>query len=161
MLAVDGVAEAADVAARIPPPERLAAGPVVMAECFQAIPCDPCYHACPQKAFLPFEDLNSLPRVDYARCNGCGVCVTRCPGLALFIVDCSDPAGEALITLPYEFLPLPAAGETVTGVDRAGQAVCAARVVKVVPGGPRSKTSLIRLAVPKDYAMTVRHWRRF
>lgn len=161
MLSIDGVAEESDLAVKIPSLERLAAGPVVIVECFQAIPCDPCYHACPKKAILPFEDLNTLPRVDYARCTGCGICLTRCPGLALFVVDCSGPNDEALITLPYEFSPLPVSGETGVGVDRAGKAVCEARVEKVSRGGPGSKTFLVRLALPKEHAMTVRHWRKF
>jgi Pyruvate/2-oxoacid:ferredoxin oxidoreductase delta subunit len=160
MLSTDGVPVPGDLAAKMPPRERLAAGPAVMVECFQEIPCDPCYHACPQKAFLPFDDLNSVPRIDYSRCNGCGVCITRCPGLALFVIDLASRPGEALVTLPYEFLPLPRAGEAVAGLDRAGRAVCTARVDKVVPGGPRSKTSLVRLAVPRDWAMVVRHCRR-
>ena len=158
MLPIDGVPTHEDLAAKMPPAERLATGPVVMVECFQPIPCDPCYHACPRQAFRPMADLNAVPEVDYSRCNGCAACVTRCPGLAIFVVDTSRP-GEAFITLPYDFLPLPAPGEAVAGVDRFGRTVCTARVDRVTPGGARNKTALVRLAVPPEYAMAVRHFR--
>jgi len=154
---IDGVPTREDLAAKMPPAKRLAAGAAVMVECFQPIPCDPCYHACPRGAFRPMADLNAVPEVDYDRCNGCGVCVTRCPGLALFVLDASG--GEALVTIPYEFLPLPAPGDTVDGLDRRGRAVCLARVDKVIPGGAGGKTALVRLAVPPEYVMEVRHFR--
>ena len=159
MLAIDGIPTPEDLAGRMPPPERLAKGPVVMAECFQRIPCDPCMHACPRGAILPFKDINDTPVIDYNRCNGCALCVTRCPGLALFVLDYTYSAREAVVKMPYEFLPLPEPETTVTALDRRGEAVCAARVVKVVTGEKMDRTALIWLAVPKELAMEVRHCR--
>jgi Fe-S-cluster-containing hydrogenase component 2 len=158
VLAVDGVPTPEDLAQKIPPPERLARRPVVIAECFQPIPCDPCSHACPRQAIGPFKDINEIPQVDYEKCNGCGQCITRCPGLALFVVDLTYGENEALIKLPYEFLPLPEEGQEVAGVNRAGEKVCRARVVKVVKTEKMDKTAVIWLAVPKDLAMEVRHF---
>lgn len=157
MLPVDGIPTPEDIMAKAPPPERLARGPVVMVECFQQIPCDPCTYACPRQAILPMKDINEIPRVDYEKCNGCGQCIAVCPGLALFVVDLTYSEGEALVKLPYEFLPLPAEGEVVAGVNRAGEEVCSARVVKVVATEKMDKTAVIWLAVPKNMAMEVRH----
>lgn len=159
MLATDGIPTAEDLAAKMPSPERLAKGPVVMAECFQRIPCDPCMHACKQGAILPFQDINDTPVVDHDRCNGCGLCIARCPGLALFVLDYTYSGTEALVKIPYEFLPLPAPDQTVAGVDRSGKAVCMARVVKVVAGEKMDHTAVLWLAVPKTMAMKVRHCR--
>ncbi|MQL51690.1 4Fe-4S ferredoxin [Desulfofundulus thermobenzoicus] len=158
MLPVDGVPTPEDLAGVIPPPERLARGPVVIAECFQPIPCDPCTHSCPRGAIGPFTDINEVPRVNHDLCNGCGLCIARCPGLALFVVDMTFSEQEALVKLPYEFLPLPAEGNAVTGINRGGEAVCLARVVKVVVTEKMDKTAVVWLAVPRHLAMEVRHF---
>jgi len=77
MLEKTGVPTPAQVEAVKPSPERLTEGPVVIVECFQEIPCDPCYTACKRGGFLPFADINDLPRMDFAKCNGCGICIVK------------------------------------------------------------------------------------
>jgi Fe-S-cluster-containing hydrogenase component 2 len=130
-----------------------------MVECFQKIPCNPCATACARGAIERREDINDLPAVDHDKCNGCGVCVSRCPGLAIFVVDETYSETEALVKLPYEFLPLPAEGSNVTGLDREGRPACRARVVKVMSTKAQDKTPVISVAVPKDMALTVRNIR--
>lgn len=139
----------------MPPSEVLAKGPVVMVECFQCIPCDPCAAGCPSGAIRPFEDINDLPVVDYYKCTGCGRCIASCPGLAIFVVDVNYSTTQALIKLPYELLPLPKKGQIVLGLDREGQKVARVKVENVLK--TKNKTNIITIVVPKDLAMVIRN----
>jgi len=96
-----GVPTKDDLKKVIPSSKVLGQGPVVIVECFQNIPCDPCAASCPSGAIRPFEDINDLPVVDYNKCTGCGLCIASCPGLAIFVVDVNYSNTEALIKLPY------------------------------------------------------------
>lgn len=159
MLIQTGIPSAEDILTVTPSEERFAKGPVAIAECFQKIPCNPCMMACAKKAIRVEPDINQTPRVDFDVCNGCGVCLTRCPGLAIFIVDKTYSDTEALIKLPFEFLPLPKEGQLVCGLNRAGEEMGWFPVVKIIPGSKTNKTCTICLAVPKDLAMEVRNIR--
>ena len=122
-------------------------------ECFQEIPCDPCTKICPKNAILPMENINNIPQIDYSLCDGCGLCITICPGVAIFVVDETYSEKNALVKIPHEFIP-PEKGTVVSGLDRSGKAVCDARVVRVVPS--KSKTTTLWLEVPKELANQVR-----
>ena len=87
MLAVDGIPTNEDLRAVLPEPGRLKQGPVAVIECFQQIPCNPCAEACPRGAITMPGSISERPLFDEAKCNGCGLCVTRCPGLAIFVID--------------------------------------------------------------------------
>lgn len=157
MLAQDGIPLPEDLRPLIPSTERLQQGPVALIECFQEIPCNPCADACPRKAITMPSTISSRPCFDEKLCNGCGLCVSRCPGLAIFVVDCSFSPDEALLKLPYEFVPLPVAGEVVETLDRCGDIVGAGRIVRVQNLG--NKTTLLSLAVPQGQVMDVRNIR--
>jgi len=60
MLEKTGVPTAADIESVFPSEERLANGPVAVIECYQNIPCNPCFTACNRNAILEFEDINDL-----------------------------------------------------------------------------------------------------
>jgi Fe-S-cluster-containing hydrogenase component 2 len=139
-----------------PSKERLAQGPVAIVECFQKIPCDPCFTACRRGAFLPFEDINDLPCMDYENCNGCGICIGACPGLAIFVVDETYSDREALVTIPWEFLPVPVEGSTVEGLNREGEPVAEVKVHKVRPAAKKKEAKLVTLVVPKELAYDIR-----
>ncbi|MBO8137865.1 MAG: 4Fe-4S binding protein [Desulfotomaculum sp.] len=160
MLAQTGVPTPEDLAEVMPSEDRLARGPVAMAECFQNIPCDPCYHSCKRQAIKPFNDINERPQIDHEKCNGCGLCLTRCPGLAIFVIDQTYSENKALVKIPYEFLPLPVEGDIVDAVNRAGETVGEAKVVKVQSGDKMDGTNVIWLEVPKNLSMEVRHFRQ-
>lgn len=151
----DGLPTETELEKVIPSPENLARGPVVIVECFQDIPCDPCAASCPSGAILPFEDINDQPEVDYSKCTGCGLCIASCPGLAIFVVDLNYSSTEALIKIPYEMLPLPEKGQIVSGLDRSGQKLADVKVAKVFK--TKNKTNVITIIVPKDLAMIIRN----
>ncbi|MEO0071547.1 MAG: 4Fe-4S dicluster domain-containing protein [candidate division WOR-3 bacterium] len=143
----------------VPPLERLKKGPVVIVECIENIPCDPCAYACPRKAITIEGGLTATPKIDFFKCNGCGICVARCPGLAIFVINYAYSEKEASVALPYEFLPIPQIGEKVFALDRSGKKVCNARVIKVIDGERRAKgkgTMVVTIAIPKRFWNDVR-----
>jgi len=141
---------------QVPGLERLKRGPCVVIECIENIPCNPCAYACPRKAITIEGGLTELPRVDFDKCNGCTLCVARCPGLAIFVVDCGHAEGRAAVTIPYELLPRPIKGQRVTALDRHGRRVCAGTVVRVIDTKATDRCAVVTLAVPKKHWNTVR-----
>lgn len=159
MMEKTGVATEQELLAVTPPAGRRGRGPVVMVECLQKIPCNPCAKACVRGAIQERSDINELPAVDWEKCNGCGVCISKCPGLAIFVLDETYSQTETLIKLPYEFVPLPKEGDQVTGLDREGRPVSRARVVKVLNGRAQDRTPVISIAVPREMGLRVRNIR--
>lgn len=125
-------------------------------ECCQEIPCNPCEKNCPVGAITIGEDLCSLPVLDLEKCTGCGICVAQCPGQACFLLNLNHGEGLCEIAMPYEYLPLPATGQTLTGLDRQGKPVCEAKVHKVTTVGAYDQTHILRILVPREHAGTVR-----
>ena len=159
MLKKEGVPSKKELKKIEPPRERLEEGPVVIVECMQEIPCDPCYYACPRGAFKAFDDLNQRPEIDYEQCNGCSICVAHCPGLAIFVVDHTYSEDEGLLKIPYELLPLPEKEEGVDVLDRAGEKVGDGRVVDIRLNKKQDRTAIVSVAVPKEILMDARHIR--
>ena len=158
MLIKDGIPSMDDLQAVTPLLGRMEQGPVAVIECFQEIPCNPCSDACPRGAITMPGSISAKPTFDESKCNGCGICLTRCPGLAIFIVDFSYSKTEAMIKIPYEFCPLPESGEEVEALDRAGKFAGVAHVLRVQQQA--NKTTLLWLIVPKEIALDVRNIRR-
>jgi ferredoxin len=156
-VSLNGVPSKEEIKRVTPPEEILAQKAVVMVECFQNIPCDPCAASCPFGAILSFVDINDLPEVDYNKCTGCGLCIASCPGLAIFVIDMNYSSKEAVIKLPYEMLPIPKKGQIVSGLDREGNKVAEVQVDKVFK--TRNKTYLISIVVPKEMALIIRNIR--
>ncbi len=104
-------------------------------ECVQDIPCNPCVASCRLGAItIAGDGLNGRPELQRERCTGCGVCVGRCPGLAIFVEDWGDfgDGGKVgQISLPYEFVPVPVVGEQVDLFGRDGAFLGVGDVVRV------------------------------
>jgi len=151
---------AKELAGQIPPQERLTEGPVAIIECVEEIPCNPCVEICPQGAISMPGGLNGLPKLDWEKCNGCGVCVSGCPGLAIFVVDLTEGREPASVALPYEFVPLPEKGEMVMALDREGNELGPVEVLRVQKGKRLDRTSIVTIAAPRKWALVARNFRR-
>lgn len=144
-----------------PSTERFKKGPVAVIECVEEIPCNPCEAACPYGAIKVGEPITNLPTLLENKCKGCGLCIASCPGLVIFMVDLAYSKDEALVTIPYEYLPLPLPGEKVEAVNREGKTVCQGRIVKVDNRKRNHRTAVIHLAVKPEFAQEVRSVRVF
>lgn len=140
----------------IPSARRRRLGPVACIECYQHIPCNPCEAACPRGAITVGDDITGLPHLDEEKCNGCGLCMTRCPGLAIFTVDESGEEERARVSFPYEYVPLPAVGDQVACADRMGQYVTqgVVRGVRLLPAFDH--TAIVTVDIPREFSMEVR-----
>lgn len=140
----------------IPSSERRRLGAVACVECLQQIPCNPCEKACPKGAITIGDEITGLPHLDENRCNGCGICMTRCPGLAIFTVDESFSDTTALVSFPYEYVPLPAEGQEISCTDRNGRFIARGKVHRVRTNPAFDKTAIVTVEIPKEYSMDVR-----
>lgn len=151
-----GIVSLMMAAEKFPPSERIKKGRVAVIECYRRIPCNPCETACSSGAITVGSDINNIPEIDFDRCTGCGVCLAKCPGLAIMLVDASAPDGTVEFSVPHEFLPLPAEGDTVTVVDRAGEDVCEGTVTQVLCPPSFDRTPVVRFCVEEAYMMGAR-----
>jgi Fe-S-cluster-containing hydrogenase component 2 len=154
----DGILERGQIAPLVPPAGRLRKGPVAIIECVENIPCNPCVGACPKGAIRIEGDMNGTPSVDFGTCDGCGLCISACPGLAIFVVSQTPGADTATVSLPYEYVPLPAAGDTVVTLSRRGDVLGEGTVKRVLSAKALDRTPIVTLSVPAEHAMDVRHF---
>lgn len=145
---------------RLPSEERLQQGPVAVLECCQNIPCNPCENACPFGAIHVGSPITNLPCLDESKCTGCGTCIAHCSGLAIFVVDKTYSETEATVSFPYEYLPLPVKGQQVKAVNRAGEVICDAVVVRIADTKKADHTPVVTLAIPKELIHEVRSMKR-
>ena len=152
-----GVLGEADLRNSVPTEERLRSGPVAVFECIEPIPCNPCESACPNNAVtLEGGLVTGIPKLDDEKCSGCSLCISKCPGRAIFVLDKSFGNGLCRITLPYELLPNPIVGSEVTALDREGREVAKAKVMKVVSNKFTDATSVVTVELAEEYCMSVR-----
>lgn len=155
-LVTHGYLSAEEAAVCMPVAGRLEKGPVAVIECIQDIPCNPCEKACPFQAINVGLPITALPVLDADKCKGCGACIARCPGLAIFVVDGSRSGAEGTVQLPYESYPLPKAGEAVAACNRQGSRVATGTVEKVLAGATQDHTAIVTVRVPKEALGVVR-----
>jgi Fe-S-cluster-containing hydrogenase component 2 len=138
-----------------PSDTRIRQGPVAVIECAQYIPCDVCGSICPHDA-IQVETICALPELREDRCIGCRLCIPVCPGLAIFVVDSTYSPDEALISFPYELLPIPQKGDQVNATDRTGSSLVKGTVVDVQEHPNHDHTRIVSIAVPKCYIEQIR-----
>ncbi len=141
----------------VPSIARLKRTAVAVLECIERIPCNPCQTACPKGAITVGDSIVNLPQLNEDVCDGCGRCIADCPGLAIFVVNMNYRKDEALIMLPYEYLPLPKVGERVKALNRKGEIIGEARVIRVRNTPRQDRTPIISIAVAKELGMEVRN----
>lgn len=140
----------------VPSSERLSQGPVAFIECVQEIPCNPCEEACPFGAIFVGEPITNLPVLKGEACTGCGACIAKCPGLAIFKVHLHYTEATSLVEFPYEYSPLPRKGDTVPCADRKGDYVADGRVVSVKNAKAQDGTAVVAVEVPRAFCLEVR-----
>ena len=143
-----------------PSEERLGKGKVAVIECIQDIPCNPCETVCPKSAIEIGSPITNLPRFRGDLCDGCGKCISICPGLAIFIVDNTYSDNEATISIPYEMLSMPEKDEIVEVLDRNGIKICEGKVIRVQNPKSFDRTAVITFMVLKKYSELARNIRR-
>jgi len=136
--------------------KRLQEGPCAVIECIEEIPCNPCETGCSLGAIKIGAPITNLPALDEDKCTGCGLCISSCPGLAIFVVNLNYANGSALVSFPFEFVPLPKVGEEVAAVDREGKEVCKGKVIKILNKRKQNRTPVVSISIPKKYALVVR-----
>ena len=134
--------------------------PVAVIECFEEIPCNPCQTCCKQHA-ITFSGgtINSTPKLDASRCTGCGLCIATCPGQAIFVLDGTFSETEGLVSIPYEFLPLPQKGQAVDVMNRDGQVICIGEIHRVLNPASFNSTAVVTMRIPKEYMDQARSFR--
>lgn len=147
MLDRNGVPSLEQIRSRFPE-ERYLVKHKAIAECYEAIPCNPCSTSCPFGAILIGEDINNHPKVDFDKCTGCGICVYSCPGLAIFTVKMMENHLE--FKIPYEFVPYPKQGEIMNSVNRNGDIIGECEILKVENKLRQDRTVILHVKVDKN-----------
>jgi len=156
MLKKTGIPTKQDLLSVTPSMDRLKRGPVAIIECFEKIPCNPCYTACNQGAIKKFANINDLPEIDHEKCNGCGACISKCPGLAIIVIDYDYSEKDALVRIPWEMPWTPKIDEVINAVKRDGQVIGEAKVKKIQNLIGQDRTKIIWLLVNKKIALDLR-----
>lgn len=150
MLETTGVPTEEQIKEVFPPLEVIDKGPVAVIECFQEIPCNPCATSCRFGAIYIGNNINNLPTMNLDKCSGCSICLTKCPGLAISIVDGSKSKDYVHFSIPYEMTPLPENGDMVRALDREGKYLLDVKVLSVRSNKNFDKTNIVTLEVPKE-----------
>lgn len=142
---------------KFPSIDRINKGPVAVVECYKEIPCNPCQTACKFNAIIVGDDINNIPQVNNENCTGCAICLSKCPGLAIMIVDGSKTEETVQIRIPYELLPLPVEGDIVKGLDREGKYVADVKILKVLNPKSFDRTPVITFETDRKYLYQIRN----
>lgn len=135
-----------------PSKKRIDRGMVAIVECEEKIPCNPCESSCRQNAIIIGKPITNIPILKEDRCNGCGLCVAKCPGQAIFILDMTFSEKTALVGFPYEFDPLPEVDQVVKAINRNGEPIGNGKIIKIICNDSFDKTKVIYMEVENGIA---------
>jgi Fe-S-cluster-containing hydrogenase component 2 len=152
-----GIPSAEMIMEKFPSIERINQGAVAVVECYKEIPCNPCQTACKFDAIKVGEDINAIPKVYSENCTGCALCLSKCPGLAIMVVDGSKSLDKIEVKIPYEFLPLPTEGQIVKGLNREGRHITDVRVLKVLNPKSYDRTPVVTIEVDRKFLYEIRN----
>lgn len=130
--------------------ERINEGPTAIIECYQNIPCNPCETSCKFGAIDLRGDINNRPEMKADNCVGCGICLTKCPGLAIIIADGSKYSDHVVVQIPYELYPVPSKGDIVMALDREGKELGKVETESVRTAESFDKTVILGFKVPRE-----------
>lgn len=136
--------------------DRSIEGPLAFLDCWEEIPCNPCEGACRKGAITVGPDICAPPSYDPDKCDGCGKCVSICPGMAVFILDRSVGGGLARVTLPYEMRDEMGVEQEAWVVDGEGNELAKGKIVRVSGAARIGQTLLVTVEVGEEWALKVR-----
>lgn len=142
---------------KFPSMDRINQGPVAVIECYKEIPCNPCQTACRFDAIKVGDDINNIPVLNSANCTGCAICLSKCPGLAIMIVDGSKSESTVQLRIPYEFLPLPKVGDVVKGLNREGTPISDVKIMNVLNPKSFDRTPVVTVEIDRQYLYDFRN----
>ena len=154
-----GITSTEMIIKKFPPIDRINKGAVAVIECYKEIPCNPCETACKLDAIKVGEDINNIPEARFENCTGCAICLSKCPGLAIMIVDGSKSESTVEVKIPYEFLPLPKEGQIVKGLNREGNYITDVKVLKILNPKSFDRTPVITIEVDRKFLYEIRNIR--
>jgi thioredoxin reductase/Fe-S-cluster-containing hydrogenase component 2 len=140
------------------PDEQRMIKPYAVIECFQEIPCNPCVFSCPFDAiYIPKEDINLSPVVNFDKCTGCLSCISGCPGLAIFVEQRNPEQGKGTVSIPFEMLNRPQKGDVVDLLARDGHKLGTGIVTRILYGQKQDKTAVITVETDIELVNKVRN----
>ncbi len=119
--------------------------------CVQEIPCNPCEVVCPKDAIKIGEPITNVPEY-VGGCIGCEICVAKCPGLAITLVDWRKE--DPIVTVPFEFEPDEyfKVGDMVEVTDRFGNLLGKAEVIRIRRRTVSKGTHIVKLKASRGIA---------
>jgi glycine/D-amino acid oxidase-like deaminating enzyme/Fe-S-cluster-containing hydrogenase component 2 len=112
--------------------------PFVLIDCLYGFACNPCAFACPHGAITKSSS-SAVPQIDFQKCVGCMICVTLCPGLAIFGYNIEKQ--QLFLPVEYEVKE----GSEVFVVNNNGEKIGEGIIEKVML--KPNKTNLARVKV--------------
>lgn len=131
--------------------KRLKEKPIVVINCLEEIPCNPCETICPYGAIKVGEPIVNIPVLDEKKCIGCGKCIPVCPGLCISVLNYNYSDNQATLTVPYEFLPLPKEREKIIVLNKKGEYLSKGKITRVIPPERNNRTALVTFSFPKKF----------
>lgn len=124
---------------------------LLIIDCFENIPCNPCESVCPNKVIIVGNPITNIPKIKNPNeCIGCGMCVACCPGQAIFLVNSKYSKKKCAITFSYEFNKKFKINQNVIAIDSNGKKVCRAKIISLKVNKKYDKTVLITILIPKE-----------